>query len=73
MVFPKPWVKHSLEFSRFFSFLHQFIDLKKKTRCFNIFNQQTQKANFIRVKTICMIVITQQVKQKHMQSQPKDQ
>ena len=32
MVFPKPWVKHSLEFSRFFSFLYQFINLKKKTR-----------------------------------------
>ena len=30
MVFPEPWVK--LDFSCFFSFLHQFIDLKKKTR-----------------------------------------
>ena len=33
MAFPKPWVKHSLEFSRFSSFLHQFIDPKKKTGC----------------------------------------
>ena len=32
MVFPKSMGKHSLEFSRFFSFLYQFIDSKKKTR-----------------------------------------
>ena len=32
MAFPKPWVKHSLEFSRFFSLLHQFTDWKKNTR-----------------------------------------
>ena len=32
IVFPETWIKHSLGFSRFFSFLHQFIDLKKKTR-----------------------------------------
>ena len=33
MVFSESWVKHSLEFSHIFSFLHdQFIDLKKKTR-----------------------------------------
>ena len=31
IVFPKPWVKHSQEFSCFFSLLHQFIDLQKKT------------------------------------------
>ena len=29
MVFPKPWVKNSHDFSCFFSFLHQFIDLEK--------------------------------------------
>ena len=32
MVFPKPWVKYSMKFLRFFSFLYQFIDSKKKTR-----------------------------------------
>ena len=32
MVFPKPWVKHSLEFSQFFASLNQFIDPNKKTR-----------------------------------------
>ena len=32
MVFPKPWIKPLLELSWFFSFLHQFIDSKNKTR-----------------------------------------
>ena len=32
MVFDKQCVKHSLEFSSFFSFLHQLIDSKEKTR-----------------------------------------
>ena len=31
IVFPEPWVKHSLEFSHFFSFLNQFINSNKKT------------------------------------------
>ena len=56
MVFPEPWVKHSLGFSRFFFFLYQFIDSKRKTR-WNLFNQKTK---FVTVKTICMIVITRQ-------------
>ena len=32
MVIPEPWIKHSLEFSLFLSFLHHFVDLNKKTR-----------------------------------------
>ena len=40
-VFSESWVKHSLEFSNIFSFLHdQFIDLKKKLGGI-LFNQQT--------------------------------
>ena len=41
MDFPKPYAKHSLDFSHFFSFFHQSTDSKKKTRC-NLFNKQTK-------------------------------
>ena len=46
-----------LELSRFFSFLHQFIKQKKKPGG-DLFNQQTQRTNFVRVKTVCKIDIT---------------
>ena len=56
MAFPKPWAKHSLEFSHFF--LHQFFDLKKKNQA-GTYSSNKQSTNFVRdKKTICMIVIT---------------
>ena len=36
----KPWVKNSLEFSRFFSLLHQFIESEKKTRWYITFQSK---------------------------------
>ena len=71
MVFTEPWVKHSLGFSCFFSFLHQFIDSKKKTswqliQSANIKYKLCEGQNYLYDRYNLIR------KQEHMQSEPKD-
>ena len=45
MAFPKPWAKHSLEFSHFF--LNQFFDLENKNQA-GTYSSNKQSTNFVR-------------------------